>query len=306
MIQKTTLAVWFVLAGIFAYQTGSAIAVVLMQQTSLWPAVYLKAIGTAVLAGATMLFMRKRLVAFCSQKKNKAFFLFLFFSLVDSIGWMGSIYYNGLTGSAIMAKLIPLTLVLYGLIVFKERLTIYQLIAGACMIVASLAFSSHAFLNGEAMGLVFQAILIFGYCGFAIMQRYMAGQYDAYAVMWARAMFISLFAILFTPLVFNELASFDLSMLAYLLLLAGLFGYLNGFVKHSFTMTAYRFAPMSFVSLVGEVSLPLSFLIGFFVFQEEMSTIKWLATIAAFLAMAVLTVGQWQRGRAVPQNSYAS
>lgn len=290
--QNLLLALVLTLGGVLAYQVGSAFAVLLMQQTSLLTAIYLKSIGTCVLATAVIIFMRCHIYELWHTKKRKYFLIFLMFCLIDSIGWMGSIYYNGLTGSAILSKLIPLTLTLYGVIILKENLTKYQWVAGGFMIIASLFFSAHAFQTGTIAGLIFQAILIFGYCGFAIMQKNLTDTHNPYATMWARATLVAIAVIPFTPFVITEISEFDFMIFLYLFLLASLFGFMNGFVKHSLTMLSYRYAPMSFLSLVSEISLPLSFLVGFFIFEESMSPIKWAAAAIAFIASIILIVGQ--------------
>lgn len=292
---KIALGVIFIILGILSYQVGSIFAAVLMQQVSLLSAIYLKSVGALILSTLFILIFRINLSNLWRGRKRKYLCLLLIFSVIDSVGWMGSIYYNGLTGSSILAKLIPLTLILYSVIFLKEKLTRLQVFAGVLMIIASLFFSVHAIEFGSIMGLVSQGVLIVGYCGFAIMQKKITDEYDAYSVMWLRAVVIFISTLPLTFFVMAELTTHNLQGFLYLLMLAGVFGFMNGFIKHSFTMKAYNLAPMSLLTFVGEIGAPLSFMAGLFIMNEDMSPSKWIATLVSFTAITVLLIESYSK-----------
>ncbi len=247
--------------------------------------IYQVASGIACLA---FLFQQKKLTheALIFKKYLSSMAILLLFGALDGFGWFASLYYNGLSGHAILGRVATVVLIGYGLIYLKEKVNPLQLLACALLVGSSILYVFQIESTQDVMGVIAIMMQVVGYSVFAVQQKKFATIIDPAFMLMVRSFLLGMAVLGAAFLLGSPPASWILS--ADIILWAAIAGIFGSFINHYLIMRAFATEHLSIVIAICSSSPIFLFLFGVLVLGEPGSLIKYASAGVMMIGMGVI------------------
>ncbi len=212
--------------------------------------------------------------------------ILLLFGALDGFGWFASLYYNGLSGHAILGRLATVVLIGYGLIYLKEKINPLQLLACALLVGSSILYVFQIESTQDVMGIIAIAMQAIGYSVFAVQQKKFSTIIDPAFMLMVRSFVLGTAVLAAAFLLGSPPASWILSAdIIFWAAIAGIFG---SFINHYLVMKAFATEYLSIVIAIRSSSPIFLFLFGVLVLGESGSLTKYASACVMMIGMGVI------------------